>query len=201
MSPWLALALAIIVAGGFAILGRLRLVGIAVGFWLAFAASAAVLAASGHEMTARWHVGPVTGWEFWRVLVFSPEILVFLFFMITDPKTIPAGRAGRRAYAIGIGLLAVLLIAPFSTEFATKVAVLGALALACAARPPLVWLRSRTRLSTAPTHADLPGCREPRRACADGPGGSGCVLRPRRAGRDPGPVGGRGRERARRAGA
>ncbi len=152
MSPWLALALAIIVAGGFAILGRLRLLGIAVGFWLAFAARAAVLAASGHEMTARWHVGPVTGWEFWRVLVFSPEILVFLFFMITDPKTIPAGRAGRRAYAIGIGLLAVLLIAPFSTEFATKVAVLGALALACAARPPLVWLRSRTRLSTPPTH-------------------------------------------------
>ena len=152
MSPWLALALAIIVAGGFAILGRLRLLGIAVGFWLAFAAGSAVLAASGHEMTARWHVGPVTGWEFWRVLVFSPEILVFLFFMITDPKTIPAGRAGRRAYAIGIGLLAVLLIAPFSTEFATKVAVLGALALACAARPPLVWLRSRTRLSTAPTH-------------------------------------------------
>ena len=38
--------------------------------------------------------GPVTGWEFWRVLVFSPEILVFLFFMITDPKTIPAGGSG-----------------------------------------------------------------------------------------------------------
>ena len=200
MSPWLALALAIIVAGGFAILGRLRLLGIAVGFWLAFAAGAAVLAASGHEMTARWHVGPVTGWEFWRVLVFSPEILVFLFFMITDPKTIPAGRAGRRAYAIGIGLLAVLLIAPFSTEFATKVAVLGALALACAARPPLVWLRSRTRLSTAPTHRiSRAAAAAPR--FADGPGGSGFVLRPRRAGRDPGPVGGRGRERARRAGA
>jgi Na+-translocating ferredoxin:NAD+ oxidoreductase RnfD subunit len=150
MSPWLALALAIIVAGGFAILGRLRLLGIAVGFWLTFAAAAAVLAASGHEMTARWHVGPITDWEFWRVLVFSPEILVFLFFMITDPKTIPAGGAGRRAYAIGIGLLAVLLIAPFSTEFATKVAVLGALALACAARPPVLWLRSRKGLPAPP---------------------------------------------------
>ena len=97
MSPWLALALAIIVAGGFAILraappardrghllGHLRGVGIA------------VLAASGHAMTARWHLGPVSDWYFWRVLAFSPEILVFLFFMITDPKTIPAGKTGRR---------------------------------------------------------------------------------------------------------
>jgi Na+-translocating ferredoxin:NAD+ oxidoreductase RnfD subunit len=140
MSPALALALGIIVVGGLAILSRLRLFEIAVGFWLAFAAALAVLAASGHEMTARWHLGPITGWEFWRVLVFSPEILVFLFFMITDPKTIPRGRAGRRVYAIGIGLLAVLLIAPHTTEYATKVAVLGALAIACALRPVLAML-------------------------------------------------------------
>jgi hypothetical protein len=83
----MALALAVIVVGGLAILSRLRLLEIAVFFWVAFAAGIAVLAVSGHAMTARWHLGPVTGWEFWRVLVFSPEILVFLFFMITDPKT------------------------------------------------------------------------------------------------------------------
>jgi hypothetical protein len=135
MSAWLALALAIIVAGGFAILGRLRLLDIAVGFWLAFAAGAAVLAAGGHEMTARWHVGPISDWDFWRVLVFSPEVLVFLFFMITDPKTIPDGRIARRAYAVGIGLLAVLLIAPQSSEYATKVAILAALALVTGVRP------------------------------------------------------------------
>ena len=70
---------AIIVVGGLAILSRLRLLEIAVFFWIAFAAGMAVLAASGHAMTARWHLGPVSGWEFWRVLVFSPEILVFLF--------------------------------------------------------------------------------------------------------------------------
>ena len=75
---------------------------------------------SGHEMTARWHLGPITGFEFWRVLVFSPEILVFLFFMITDPKTIPEGRTARRVYAVGVGLLAVLLIAPQTTEFADE---------------------------------------------------------------------------------
>ena len=41
---------------------------------------------------------------FWWVLVTSPEILVFLFFMITDPKTIPDGRHARRVYAVGVGL-------------------------------------------------------------------------------------------------
>jgi hypothetical protein len=140
MSAWMVLALGIIVAGGLAILARLRLLGIAVGFWLAFAAGIGVLALSGHEMTARWHLGPITGWEFWWLLVTSPEILVFLFFMITDPKTIPDGRIARRVYAVGVGLLATLLIAPLTTEYATKVAVLGALALVCAARPLVEWL-------------------------------------------------------------
>jgi ASPIC and UnbV/FG-GAP-like repeat len=151
MTVWMALALTIIVVGGVAILSRLRLLEIAVGFWVAFAAGIGVLAASGHAMTARWHLGPVEGWEFWRVLVFSPEVLVFLFFMITDPKTIPAGRLGRRAYAVGIGLLAVLLIAPQTTEFATKVAVLGALALVCAFRPLVELARSSTAWRRAPS--------------------------------------------------
>ncbi|MDQ3671159.1 MAG: FG-GAP-like repeat-containing protein, partial [Actinomycetota bacterium] len=150
MSPALAVALAIIVVGGLAILRRLHLTEIAVGFWLAFAAGIGVLAASGHSMTAAWHVGPIEGADFWWTLVSSPEILVFLFFMITDPRTIPAGRTERRAYAIGVGLLATLLIAPFTTEFATKVAVLGALFIACMARPILVLLGSRTLLPKAP---------------------------------------------------
>ena len=99
MSVWLALALAIIVTGGFAILSRLHLLGLAVGFWIAFAAGIAVLAASGHAMTARWHLGPISGRGFWRVLVFSPEILVFLFFMITDPRTVPRGASGAASSA------------------------------------------------------------------------------------------------------
>jgi ASPIC and UnbV/FG-GAP-like repeat/NQR2, RnfD, RnfE family len=134
MSGWMLLALLIIVAGGFAILTRLHLLGIAVLFWVTFAAGMAVLAVSGHTMTARWHLEPISGAYFWWVLVTSPELLVFLFFMITDPKTIPSGRLGQRLYAVGIGLLASLLIAPQSTEFGTKVALLAALALACGAR-------------------------------------------------------------------
>jgi hypothetical protein len=137
MTGWLALALAIIVLGGLAILSRLKLLAIAVGFWIAFAAGTGVLALSGHEFTARWHLGPVGGLEFWRILVLSPEILVFLFFMLTDPKTIPGGRSAQLVYAVGVGLLSALLIAPMQTEFGAKVAVLGSLAIFCAARPLL----------------------------------------------------------------
>jgi hypothetical protein len=137
MSPWMALALAIIVIGGLAILTRLGLLVIAVSFWVTFAAALAVLTAIGHAMTARWHVGPITGRYFWWVLVTSPEVLVFLFFMITDPKTTPKSKRGRAIYAVSIGLLSVLLIAPAKTEFWAKVALLGALAIVCAARPLL----------------------------------------------------------------
>ncbi len=137
MSPWMALALAIIVLGGLAILTRLHLLVIAVSFWVSFAAALAVLVAIGHGMTARWHLGPITGRYFWWVLVTSPEVLVFLFFMITDPKTTPKSTRGRAIYAVSIGLLSVLLIAPATTEFWAKVALLGALAIVSAARPLL----------------------------------------------------------------
>jgi hypothetical protein len=143
MSVWLALALVLIVGGGLAILRRLRLVAIAVGFWLTFAAGIAALAATGHEMTAAWHLGPIGGLDLWWLLVTSPEILVFLFFMITDPRTIPASDAGRRVYAVSVGFLAALLMAPWTTEFAHKVALLGALTLVCALRPLLLLVAER----------------------------------------------------------
>jgi Na+-translocating ferredoxin:NAD+ oxidoreductase RnfD subunit len=143
MSLWMVLALGIIVVGVFTILLRLHLLEIAVTFWVTFALGIGVIAAAGHEMTARWHLGPITGFEFWQVLVFSPEVLIFLFFMITDPKTSPSGARERRVYAIAIGILAVLLIAPTTTEFWTKVALLGALTLVCASRPVIALLSPR----------------------------------------------------------
>src|SRR5437764_6275125 len=61
MSWWMALALAIIVTGGFAILRRLKLLRVALSFWAAFALGIAGIALAGHAMTARWHLGPLTG--------------------------------------------------------------------------------------------------------------------------------------------
>jgi Na+-translocating ferredoxin:NAD+ oxidoreductase RnfD subunit len=148
MSPWLGLAFVVIVSGGLTILSRLRLLWIAVAFWLSFAAGIGVLAASGHAMTARWHLGPITGWNFWWVLVSSPEVLVFLFFMLTDPKTSPKGQRERVVYAVSVGLLAALLIAPLRTEWATKVALLAALTIVCGVRPLLAYVpHARWRVS------------------------------------------------------
>jgi Na+-translocating ferredoxin:NAD+ oxidoreductase RnfD subunit len=137
MSPYLAVALIVIMTGGFTILSRLRLLRIALAFWVTFAAGIAVLAFAGHAMTARWNLGPVSGFHLWWVLVTSPEVLVFLFFMITDPKTAPRSPNARVVYAIVLGLLATLLIAPTTTEFAAKVALLGSLTIVCVGIPVL----------------------------------------------------------------
>ena len=136
-SAWLALALVVIVTGGFAILRRLHLLRVALGFWVSFAAGIGVLALAGHSMTARWHLGPISGFHLWWVLITSPEVLVFLFFMITDPKTAPRSPSARLVYAVSLGVLSAVLIAPTTTEFAAKVALLGALAIVCLAMPIL----------------------------------------------------------------
>jgi hypothetical protein len=76
----------------------------------------------------------VCGAHFWWVIVFSPEILIFLFFMITDPKTTPAGRVARVVFGIGVAMVCTLLIAPQTTEFGAKVALLSGLVVLCVAR-------------------------------------------------------------------
>ena len=149
MSWWMAFALAIIVTGGFTILRRLKLLRVALTFWATFAAGLGILALAGHEMTARWHLGPLRGFDLWWVLITSPEVLVFLFFMITDPKTAPPGGRARVLYAASLGLLAALLIAPTRSEYAAKVALLSALAVVCAVKPFLVYVPRRRLLVAA----------------------------------------------------
>ena len=61
----MALAYAVIFAGGFWICGRLRLLGMSVALWLSLAAGVAVLAATGHTITTRWSFTPISGWHFW----------------------------------------------------------------------------------------------------------------------------------------
>ena len=100
LERWMILAYAVILVGGLLITARLRLLAAAVTFWIALAVGLGVLAASGHCMTARWAFAPVCGFDYWRVIVTSPEVLIFLFFMITDPKTVPAGRVGRVVFGL-----------------------------------------------------------------------------------------------------
>jgi hypothetical protein len=86
-------------------------------------------------MTARWAFAPVCGFDFWRVIVTSPEVLIFLFFMITDPKTVPTGRVGRIVFGLLVAMASTLLLAPQPTEFFAKVGLLAGLVVVCAARP------------------------------------------------------------------
>ena len=95
--PMLA-AYAVIVAGGLFICSRLRLLGLGAALWLSLAAGLAVLALADHSITTRWSFTPITGAHFWWIIMTSPEILIFLFFMITDPRTVPSGRVARIAY-------------------------------------------------------------------------------------------------------
>jgi hypothetical protein len=91
------------------------------------------------------------------LLLFSPEVLVFLFYMITDPRTAPSGRRPRAVYAVSIGLLAALLIAPMQTEYASKVALLSSLAIVCLAVPILQALPQPAHVSRIATSAAAGG--------------------------------------------
>ena len=127
LGPAMVLAYVLIIGGGVLITRRLSLLEMAAVFWGVLAAGLGVLAWSGHCMTAAWSPTPVCGDRFWTVLVSSPEILIFLFFMITDPKTIPIGRAARVAFAATLGIFTTLMIAPHSMEYGAKVGLLASL--------------------------------------------------------------------------
>ncbi|HET6381363.1 MAG TPA: hypothetical protein VFH63_10110 [candidate division Zixibacteria bacterium] len=135
LEPPMVLAYGVIVVGGLLITRRLRLLGLAASFWIVLAAGIGLLAASGHCMVANWSFTPVCDADFWRVIVTSPEVLVFLFFMITDPRTVPAGQVARVAFGAAVAVLSVLLIAPQTDEFGAKVGLLASLVIVCAARP------------------------------------------------------------------
>jgi hypothetical protein len=150
LSPALVAVLAVIVIGALVVLSQVGLLAVAALFWITFAAALGVLALSGHAFSANWHLGPVADGYFWKVLVTSPEVFIFLAFMITDPRTAPETRGGRRIYAVAIGLLGALLIAPMQSEFAAKVALLASLTIVCAARPlPILAREALGRRSAA----------------------------------------------------
>jgi hypothetical protein len=131
----MAAAYAVILVGGLLICGRLRLLGLSAGLWISLAAGLAVLALADHTMTTRYSLVPISGWHFWWIIMTSPEIMIFMFFMITDPRTVPDGRVARIAYGIAIGVVSALCIAPWQTEFGAKVGLLSGLVLVCMSRP------------------------------------------------------------------
>jgi Na+-translocating ferredoxin:NAD+ oxidoreductase RnfD subunit len=140
MGPWMILTYAILIVGGLLIAWELRLLGLVLGFMVAFAAFTALALAPvpDHCMVASWHVTPMCGRDLWQVLVTSPEILIFAFFMVPDPRTVPDHPLARVIFGVGVALLSVLLLGPTTLEFWTKTAILASLVVACAMRFALV---------------------------------------------------------------
>ena len=125
----------VIVVGGITLCRRLQLLGMAAAFYATFVVGVGVLALLGQSITTQWSLAPIDGLHYWWVLVTSPETLIFLFFMITDPRTTPAGRRGRIVFGCTVGAASTLLLAPWETEFGTKVGLLSGLLVVTAARP------------------------------------------------------------------
>ncbi len=143
-SPTLILAYITIIGGGVWVTRRLGLLAMASAFWLTFVVGIGWLTLTGHCITARWAFGPVCGGRFFSVVATSPEVLVFLFFMITDPRTIPVRKKARLVFAFAVAIVSVFLVAPQTTEFAAKVGLLGALVIMTGVRPLFEIVRSRT---------------------------------------------------------
>jgi Na+-transporting NADH:ubiquinone oxidoreductase subunit NqrB len=133
----------VIVAGGLLITDRLGLLELAAAFWVTFAILMGALALVGHCFVAPWSATPVCDGRFWWTVVTSPEVLIFVFFMITDPKTVPAARRARIVFGVAVAVASSVLIAPQTTEFGAKVGLLGGLVLVCAARPIAVAVERR----------------------------------------------------------
>jgi len=140
----------VIFVGGITLCGRLKLLGMAAAFYTTFVIGVGVLALLGQSITTQWSLTPITGIHYWWILVTSPETFIFLFFMITDPRTTPAGRRARIAFGAAVAAASTLLLAPWETEFGTKVGLLSGLVVVTAARPFIQHWRASRELVRRP---------------------------------------------------
>ena len=142
MGPWMIVTNTILIGGGLFIAWELKLLGLELGYMAAFAlfAALALLPVPDHCMIASWYATPICGQQLWQILVTSPELLIFAFFMVPDPRTVPDGQAGRFVFGILVAFLSIVLLGPTTLEFWTKTAILGSLVFACAGRFALAQL-------------------------------------------------------------
>ncbi len=145
-----AFAYAVILVGALWILRPLRMLPMAASFLVPFAVLIGVLAATGHRFVAIWHDGPIAGLSYWWTIAWSPELLVFVFFMISDPQTAPRSPLGRMAYGTLTALVAAGLTSFQPTEFGIKLAILSSLTVSCALVPLI------ERLTAAPARPARP---------------------------------------------
>ena len=129
------LSVALILFGGWWLLRPVRMVGMAASFLITFAVLIAIFAVGGRSFYATWRPGPIRGMSYWVNIALSPEVVAYVFFMMSDPQTAPKSRHGRVIYGVETAVLAAALILFQTTEFGIKTAILAALATTCALVP------------------------------------------------------------------
>jgi hypothetical protein len=146
-------ALVVIVVGAFWVLKAVRMYPMAAAFLVTLGALVGIYAAAGRSFVAIWHQGPISGLSYWADIALSPEVLIFVFFMISDPKTAPKPPRGRAIYGVGTALVSAALILPQSTEFGIKLAILSSLTVMCAL-VPIIERATRPKPAPDPRRAE-----------------------------------------------
>ncbi|MBW3626075.1 MAG: RnfABCDGE type electron transport complex subunit D [Actinobacteria bacterium] len=138
-----AVSYGVILVGAFFILRRVRMVAMALSFLIPYTVLVGAFALAGRSFIAIWHDGPVSGASYWFNVALSPEVLVFVFFMMSDPQTAPRTRVGRVLYGSATALVAAGLLFFQPTEFGIKLAILSSLTVVCAVVPLIEALARR----------------------------------------------------------
>jgi len=140
------IAMAVIFGAAFWVLRQVKMIPLALTFLATFFVLIGLFALFGRSYYATWHNGPVGGSFYWVTIALSPELLIFVFFMITDPQTAPKSPLGRQIYAVATAVVATALIGVQHTEFGIKVAILSSLLLTCALVPAIETVSRRIQV-------------------------------------------------------
>ncbi len=137
-----ALALAVTVLGAAWTLRTIRMLPMALSFLVTFSSLIAVFALAGRSFVAIWHDGAISGASYWLHICTSPELFIFVFFMMSDPQTTPKSPLGRIIYGATTAVVVAGLLFFQTTEFGIKLAILSGLTVVCAL-VPLIELTAR----------------------------------------------------------
>ncbi len=151
-------ALVVIAFGAVWVLRAVRMLPMALSFLAPFTLLIALFAASGRSFVAIWEADTISGINYWLHICTSPELLIFVFFMMSDPATAPRLPAARIIYGAATALVAAALVFFQPTEYGIKVAILASLTIACAF-VPLIEAATRLRgreAAEAPAGTDPP---------------------------------------------
>lgn len=148
LRPPVAAALVVIAAGALRVVRPLGVLPMVGAYLATLAVVVGFLALTGHGFFAIWHLGEMRGVAYVVHILASPELFVFVLFMLTDPRTIPPRGRERVVFGVLTAATSGALIGFQQSEFGVKVALLAGLTLSTAVAA-LLERRARIAAATA----------------------------------------------------